>query len=399
MGLETYRKKRNFKKTPEPKGRVHKTHHDFFCVQKHAASHLHYDFRLELNGVLKSWAIPKGPCLDPKVKRLAIQMEDHPIGYGTFQGTIPKGEYGGGTVMLWDQGEWRCLDDNPTEAYEKGHLRFQLKGKKLQGRWDLIRFKSDTEWFLIKFLDDFAKPIDAYDITLEQPLSVSTQQSMEEIATDSRVKKKSNKSLETLDYAALSIPKALIAKLPKSPFPHRLNVQLDEPPHGDEWLHEVKFDGYRIVALKNGKSVRLLSRNHNDWTDKFPNVVEAIKTLPLKQVIFDGEVVVLDENNRSNFQCLQNALSASHSTDFLYYLFDLLYWEGKDLRSLPLINRKQMLGTIVGKSGHTLRFSDHIIDQGERVFQQACDFSLEGIVSKRCDSAYSGTRSIPQKSC
>lgn len=181
MSLGHYRKKRDFKKTPEPKGHVHKTKTFLFVIQKHAASHLHYDFRLELDGVLKSWAVPKGPCLDPQVKRLAIHVEDHPIEYGTFEGIIPKGEYGGGTVMLWDQGHWIPLDDDPEKAYEQGHLRFELKAQKIQGRWDLIRFK-EKQWFLIKYNDKFAKPFSEYDITVEKPRSVVSDQSIDEIS-------------------------------------------------------------------------------------------------------------------------------------------------------------------------------------------------------------------------
>lgn len=182
MGLTKYHKKRDFTQTSEPKRRVDKSKKYFFCIQKHAASHLHYDFRLELNGVLISWAVPKGPCFDPKVKRLAMHVEDHPVAYGTFEGIIPKGSYGGGTVMLWDQGKWEPLDENPEKAYHDGHLRFLLHGKKLFGRWDLIRQKKANEWFLIKYNDEFSKPLDDYDITVEMPLSVSTERNMDEIA-------------------------------------------------------------------------------------------------------------------------------------------------------------------------------------------------------------------------
>lgn len=391
MSLDSYHKKRDFKKTTEPKGKVDHSKSSLFVIQKHAASHLHYDFRLELEGVLKSWAVPKGPCLDPKVKRLAIHVEDHPIEYGTFEGIIPKGEYGGGTVMLWDQGQWRSLDNDPVKAYQKGHLRFELDAKKLQGRWDLIRFK-EKEWFLIKYKDQFAKSEEDYDITKEEALSVLHHQSMEEISLqyEGGWTKKA--------YQTKLINSKLKAKLGSpSPFPKKIAAQLatlvDKAPPGDEWLHEVKFDGYRMIAVKKGKKVQFISRNEKDWTNEFKSLIPDIQKLPLTNAIFDGEIVVLDKKSRSNFQLLQNALKSEKKVHFYYYIFDLLYLDKYDLRSLTLFERKSILASLLEAAPSSIKYSNHIVGQGDEMLERSCDFNLEGIVSKRVDSRYTGKRS------
>lgn len=391
MSLDSYHKKRDFKKTAEPKGRVHKTKNSLFVIQKHAASHLHYDFRLELEGVLKSWAVPKGPSLDPKVKRLAIHVEDHPIEYGTFEGIIPKGEYGGGTVMLWDEGKWHSLDEDPVKAYQKGHLRFELNAKKLQGRWDLIRFK-EKEWFLIKYKDQFAKSEEDYDITKEESLSVLHHQSMEEISLH-------YDGIWTQEgYKPKLINSELKAKLGSpNPFPKNIAVQLatlvDKAPLGDEWLHEVKFDGYRMIAMKKGRQVQFISRNEKEWTNEFKSLIPDIQKLPLTNGIFDGEIVVLDKNSRSNFQLLQNAIKSEKSVHFYYYIFDLLYLENYDLRCLPLIERKTILASLLEEAPLSIKYSNHLVGQGKEMLERSCDFGLEGIVSKRVDSSYIGKRS------
>lgn len=376
MNLKAYRNKRNFRKTTEPTGRTSDKSADFlYVIQKHAASHLHYDFRLALQGVLKSWAVPKGPCLDPTVKRLAIQVEDHPLAYGSFEGTIPQGEYGGGAVQLWDNGSWHPLDANPQKALDKGHLRMELHGRKLQGRWDLIRFHNKSakkEWFLVKYRDDFARKATDYDVTAEQPLSVVSQLSVEAIGEGQSAKKIAHKT---------------------ATFPREIGIQLatlvDQPPTGDDWLHEVKFDGYRILALKNRKKVTLLSRNHLDWTDKFPDIAKAIAQLPVDKAILDGEIVILDKEGRSSFQALQNAIGNPDSP-FIYYVFDLLYLDKYDLRNRPLLERKALLQPLVQQD--LLRYSDHIIGQGETVFKQSCHAGLEGIISKEMNSLYTGKR-------
>ncbi|WP_028388742.1 DNA ligase D [Legionella fairfieldensis] len=399
MSLDRYHQKRDFKKTSEPKGgRSHKTNQSLFVIQKHAASHLHYDFRLELDGVLKSWAVPKGPCYDPNIKRLAMHVEDHPIEYGSFEGIIPKGEYGGGTVMLWDKGTWQSLDNEPLKAYEKGHLRFQLKGSKLKGRWDLIRFKGDKEWLLKKYQDEHAKPLARYDITKEKPLSVVSHQSLDEISeyykgiwSSSGYKKRSRSQKIALNPDLKEILGAPAA------FPHTISVQLatlvDKPPQGDEWLHEIKLDGYRMIIFKEGKQVRFVSRNHNDWSNEFKSLIPAIQQLSVHTAIFDGEIVILDENGRSNFQRLQNAIKGDPDPDFVLYLFDLLYIDKYDLRAVPLIKRKEQLASVLVQAPDSIRYSDHIFGQGEEILKNSCEFALEGIVSKLIESDYIGRRS------
>lgn len=398
MKLATYHKKRNFKKTPEPKGHSHKRENQFiFVIQKHAARNLHYDFRIELDGVLKSWAVPKGPCLDPTVKRLAVEVEDHPIDYASFEGLIPKGEYGGGTVMLWDQGHWTPLDENPKKAYQKGHLRFELSAKKLKGRWDLIRFK-EKEWFLVKYKDSFAKALSDYDITRKETESSQSGQSMEEISKHpQRIKTKKGYKKSKLPQKLNEILERLKAKLSPSPFPKKVEVQLatlvNKAPKGDEWLHEVKFDGYRILSFKNGKKIHFVSRNHKDWTAQFKNLVPAIQQLAINKAIFDGEIVVLDEKGHSNFQRLQNSIKSPKETAYFYYLFDLLYLEKYDLGQLPLTERKAILATILTEAPAVIRYSDHIIGQGESMFDHTCNLGLEGIISKKADSNYEAKRS------
>ncbi|CEK10056.1 DNA ligase D [Legionella hackeliae] len=401
MGLDIYHRKRDFKKTPEPKGRIRqdKNKNYRFVIQKHAASRLHYDFRLELDGVLKSWAVPKGPCLDPNAKRLAVHVEDHPLEYGSFEGVIPKGEYGGGTVMLWDEGKWEPLDEDPRKAYEKGHLRFELHAKKLHGRWDLFRFKNeDNSWFLVKYEDEFARPLDDYDITLKKPNSVVTDKSLDEIAEnydniwtkeglESSEKKKIKEEIDGL------IP----AELKASPFPERISPQLttlvDKPPQGSQWLHEIKFDGYRIIAFKDGKSIRLISRNNIDWTRKFKNVIKALQHLPATRVIVDGEVVLLNDKQKTDFQRLQNAMKGDKDYPFYYYIFDLLYYEKFNLKSLPLLQRKEILEKLLLNAPSALQYSDHIAGHGENVLNKSCELGLEGIISKDSQSTYQERRS------
>jgi bifunctional non-homologous end joining protein LigD len=233
MPLHIYQKKRNFKKTPEPQGKLSRTYKSthLYVIQKHDASHLHYDFRLELNGVLLSWAVPKGPSLDPAVKRLAMHVEDHPIKYGSFEGIIPQGEYGGGTVMLWDHGKWICEDKNPAAAYKKGVLSFSLEGKKLKGKWKLIRIKNDDKtWLLFKVKDEFSKTSNQYDVLIEEPNSITTNRSLEEIANN---KKKSKNSLFPRNHQSSPLPSSIHPQLA---------TLVDQPPSGKEWLHEIKFD-------------------------------------------------------------------------------------------------------------------------------------------------------------
>lgn len=396
MALTQYHKKRDFKKTPEPKGKISKGAHHLYVIQKHAASHLHYDFRIELDGVLKSWAVPKGPSLDPNVKRLAMHVEDHPVEYGYFEGIIPKGEYGGGTVMLWDKGIWKPLDENPQKAYQKGHLRFELEAEKLNGRWDLIRFKDEQHWFLIKHQDDRARS--DYDITEEQPLSVLSQRTMDEIRRFSEQVWTKKGLKKTIKPDSIKAPKLKIPRdLAKNPFPNFIPPQLatlvNEPPKGDEWLHEIKLDGYRILAFINQDKVILKSRSNKDWTEYFPDVVEDLQGLKLNSAVLDGEIVVLDKDGKSSFQLLQNSIKGNEPARFFYYVFDLLYYDQYNLMPLPQIDRKELLRDLLKNQVNSLRYSEHFKTSGDEVLKSACDMSLEGIISKQSQAPYTSKRS------
>lgn len=384
MSLSKYHKKRNFSQTPEPKGQAVNDKSHLFIIQKHAASHLHYDFRIELQGVLKSWAIPKGPSLDPHVKRLAMHVEDHPIEYGTFEGIIPQGQYGGGTVMLWDKGIWEPLDQNPYKAYEQGHLRFNLHAEKLNGRWDLLRFKGENQWFLIKHQDEFARSEDDYNI-LDLNKSVASRQTIDEIA-------KKNSAPPKSPFAIHLLPEHLTPSSFPSVIEPELATLVDKAPASDEWLHEIKFDGYRILAFKQKNQVTLKTRNNQDWSDHFVSVAETIKQLPVDNLIIDGEIVILDKEGRSNFQQLQNSFKNQANALFVYFVFDILYYDAFDLRNLPLIERKAILKNVLADNLPTLRYSDHIICEGPELFEHSCAFALEGIISKRLNSIYLSKR-------
>jgi len=434
MGLAEYHRKRDFGKTDEPRGREHASGATLaFVIQKHAASHLHYDFRLELDGVLKSWAVPKGPSLDPSVKRLAVHVEDHPIEYGDFEGIIPRGEYGGGTVMLWDHGLWEPLGD-PHKAYQKGHLRFALHGEKLHGGWHLVRSRRGEEgekeqWLLFKDDDAVAKPESEGVITEDEPRSVTTGRTIEEIAADADNTWNSNrppkesvkqrfaaaaaKAAEKLKPAAKGAAKAkpgskgaagssvpVPAGAHKAPMPKELLPELatlvDDVPAGDQWLHEIKFDGYRLLVFIDRGRVRMLTRKANDWTDRFTGLVEPMQALPARQAVLDGEVVIVAPNGTTSFQLLQNVLNNGRQGELVFYAFDLLYLDGHDLRSVPLLERKEALGALLAGAGAEgegpVRFSDHVVGNGALFHQHACKMGLEGIIAKRCDSRYAAKR-------
>ena len=411
MALELYRKKRNFKTTPEPEGRVatRKPRHLAFVVQKHAASHLHYDFRLELNGVLLSWAVPKGPSLDPNDKRLAIHVEDHPIEYGGFEGVIPPGQYGSGTVQLWDRGTWIPKGD-AEEDYKKGRLKFTLDGGKLRGGWTLVRShgagygKDGKGWLLIKEEDEYARPVHEASVVEEHPNSVASGRSLEEIAQDQdRVWHSSKSVAENVKSGAVARkssrgatdPGAIrgAVKAPLSAFVEpQLATLVDEPPPGVGWVHEMKLDGYRILARIESGGARLYSRNGKDWTANFQTIAKAVAGLPARTAWIDGEVVVLQPDGRSSFQALQNALSRADARDFHYYVFDLPYLDDYDLRQARLIDRKRALQALVGQGAGTVRFSAHVEGAGREYFEQACGLGLEGIISKRADVGYQSGR-------
>lgn len=394
MALEDYRRKRNFKKTPEPAGgRVRKTPKPegrAFVIQKHAAGRLHYDFRLELQGVLKSWAVAKGPSYNPQDKRLAVLTEDHPMEYGDFEGVIPKGEYGGGTVLLWDRGHW-FPEDDPVEGYAKGRLKFRLEGEKMRGGWALIRMGGSSgaggkNWLLIKERDAWAD--ERFSVVDEAPQSIASGRGLEEIAEDRDRVWRSNRG----HSSPSELPRARRGSLPDWLEPE-LATLVEDAPSGVRWLHEIKFDGYRALARLETGRITLLTRRGNDWTKKFTSVAEALKQLPVNRALLDGELVVLKENGASSFEALQQALSAGDDSRIVYYAFDLLHLDGYDLTQAPLEQRKALLRELMsGDEEGRIRYSDHVDGRGPDFFKQACRLGLEGVVSKRRDRPYRSGR-------
>lgn len=414
MALETYRKKRDFTTTPEPKGRQARKSGNSFVVQKHDATRLHYDFRLELDGVLKSWAVTRGPSLVPGEKRLAVHVEDHPLEYGDFEGTIPKGEYGGGTVIVWDRGTWTPIGD-AHKGYAKGHLEFELHGEKLRGHWHLVRMQRKPRekrenWLLIKGEDEFAQPEDAPDILEERPESVKTGRVIADVAGEApgwssktgRIRKKAatrRKSEASPEEMAASAPDpskikgARKAALPAFVEP-TLATLASSAPDGERWLHEIKFDGYRLQARIEAGRIKLSTRSGLDWTKKFGKpIAEALQALPVGKALIDGELVVERSDGASDFSALQADLSDGRSDRFLFYAFDLLHLDGYDLTALPLIERKALLEALIGKRSGIIRYSGHFEESGEAVLRHACRLSLEGVVSKLRDGPYRSGRS------
>ena len=410
--LAEYRRKRDFGLTPEPSGARTKTPPApglRFVIQKHAATRLHYDFRLELDGVLLSWAIPKGPSLDPGEKRLAVHVEDHPLDYGGFEGVIPKGQYGGGTVLLWDHGTWRPIDEDPAAAYRKGSLKFTLDGEKLHGKWALVRMggraagEKRENWLLIKEKDDIAKPGSGSAVVDENPLSVESGRDMATIAAQadrvwdsSRAERKAAKGEKKKaapkeakpDRARTAIAGARKARMPVKLMP-QLATLATSAPQGEEWLHEIKFDGYRILARLANDKVTLTSRNGLDWTRKFPEIAAALAQMKLGSAILDGEIVHLAENGQSSFAGLQNALSTGDTGGLVYYCFDLPYLGDSDLTRAKLVDRKSALRDLLAGSGDGIvRYADHQDARGAEFFQHACSLSLEGIISKQSEAPY-----------
>jgi len=411
MGLREYHRKRDFAITPEPRGEESRSEGRSFCVQKHAATRLHYDFRLEMEGVLRSWAVPKGPSYDPKDKRLAMHTEDHPLDYGGFEGVIPEGQYGGGTVLLWDRGTWEPLED-PHKGYRAGKLKFRLQGEKLQGGWTLVKIRGrdarddEKSWLLIKETDETVRPASQFDVTEEMPLSVATGRDLETIARErdavweskvvDRPARGGKWRPKTAERNTKAKSDAAIPGARKGPMPRVLRPQLatlvTEPPKGDAWLHELKFDGYRILGRLQDGHARLISRNGNDWTDHFPSLAAALEALPVSQALVDGEVAVLLPDGRTSFQALQNALSTRAQGDLVYFAFDLPYLEGYDLTRARLEDRKAALAALVAGAGTAVRYSSHVVGSGDAFFAKACGMRLEGIVSKRRDAPYESRR-------
>ncbi len=380
--LKSYQEKRDFARTREPEGKVRRTparssRGDRFVIQKHDARRLHFDFRLELDGVLKSWAVTRGPSLNPADKRLAVRVEDHPIDYGSFEGTIPKGQYGGGTVMLWDEGRWRPQGD-PHEGLEKGLLKFDLEGKRLKGGFALVRLprkgkETRENWLLVKERDRYAEP--DTDPVKEWTTSVATGRNLSQIAAGDPDPPGRSR--------AKGRPPQFIAP--------ELATLVTTPPAGDAWLHEIKYDGYRAIAAVGGGRVRIFTRSGQDWTRKFESVAQALQTLAVKSALLDGEIVVLDADGRSSFAALQHGLKEG-KVPLTYVVFDLLELDGKDLRKEPLLRRKQALRKLLDIPPAGIRYSDDVVGHGAEVLAKACRLGLEGIVSKRADSAYQSRR-------
>jgi bifunctional non-homologous end joining protein LigD len=450
--LARYRSMRDFHVTAEPAGSTTKSSKSEkgatypFCVQKHAASHLHYDFRLGWNGVLKSWAVAKGPSYVVADKRLAVQVEDHPMEYGGFEGIIPAGQYGGGTVMLWDQGTWEPQPAYPDvdEGLRKGSLKFILHGTKLQGKWVLIRMhgksggsESKPNWLLIKEHDDFERLPTDPPIAEVEPNSVVTGRTMEQIAKsedhvwNSKETAKPGQAWYRQDSKSEDVPEARvppsstaspsmsgkskaqstnlnlsasIAKLPKESQPDFLSPQLaqqaESPPANDGWLHELKLDGYRIQARKSGTKVQLLTRKGLDWTHRMPDLAAEVARLPADKATLDGEVVVLKPDGTTSFADLQASFQEGAKHQLTYFVFDLLHLNGHNTRNLPLRERKDLLAEVIANADpDILRLSDHLESKGEAIFHNACRMHAEGIVSKRAAAKYTAGRSSDWIKC
>ena len=459
MALEVYRKKRQFGVTPEPRGRRGRRGGSSYVIQKHAARRLHYDLRLELDGVMKSWAVTRGPSLDPGEKRLAVHVEDHPIEYNSFEGTIPAGEYGGGTVMIWDRGHW-LPEGDPHKGYAKGHLVFDLDGEKLRGRWHLVRMQRrgndrHENWLLIKGKDEEARSGREADILESEPLSAATGRSMEEIAAgkgrkrvwhsnraaggDNALRAQSQRAFREelrTQAATMTKPKAKAraaepkrapkpttraragspkrakaaaraaaakksdpaprgkarsARLPDFVPPALASLHATAP-SGPDWLHEIKFDGYRIEARLDGGKVQLFTRNRQDWTHRFAPIAAAVAKLPAKTALLDGEVVVETDKGISSFSLLQIALKEKRTERFVYWVFDILHLDGEDLTGRPLVERKAMLQKLLRGQKDPIRYVEHFDADGPRLLKHAREIGLEGVVSKRRNAPYRSGR-------
>jgi bifunctional non-homologous end joining protein LigD len=428
--LSTYRKKRDFDKTAEPSGdaRVAPAKQRRFVIQKHDATRLHYDLRLEFDGVFKSWAVTRGPSLDPHDKRLAVEVEDHPLDYGDFEGTIPEGQYGGGTVQLWDRGYWES--DDPERGFKKGDLKFTLHGEKLHGSWVLVRMRHDrdggkrTNWLLIKHRDDFAREGSANTV-LDVDRSVASGRSMAQIAegkgkapkpfmtaksgrgradavwhsnrgdaAEARADEKAASRAAPPRPAAKAAKARKVAALPDFVAPELCRL-VDRPPTGEGWCHEIKFDGYRVqLRVENGEA-RLKTRKGLDWTDKFGAIAKEGSALP--DALVDGEIVALDHEGVPDFSTLQAAISDGKTDSLIFFAFDLLFAAGEDLRQLPLSERKQRLKKLLEARpkarAKRIRYVEHFESGGDAVLQSACKLSLEGIVSKELSAPYRSGRS------
>lgn len=405
--LAPYHRKRDFKKTPEPQAGGKAGNGALsFVVQKHHASRLHYDFRLELDGTLKSWAVPKGPCLDPTVKRMAVHVEDHPISYASFEGTIPPKQYGAGTVIVWDRGEWAALGD-ARKSLAEGKLKFELRGKKLRGHWTLVRMHGNGEkqepWLLIKERDGEARKLTDYDVVEAEPDSVITGRGVDSPPPVTYERKpeaaaKKTKTARTPARKTAAEPPAGLpgrkAALPAMLAPELATLASAAPANPDDWLYELKFDGYRILARIDGDKVQCITRNGNDWTSKLPALAKAFAKLPTRSAWLDGEIVVDDERGAPDFQALQNAFDSGSTSSIVCWLFDAPFLDGRDLRRVPLEERRALLARLLGeKPPASLRFSDAFDAAPRDLLASSARIGFEGIIGKRKGSDYVSRRS------
>jgi bifunctional non-homologous end joining protein LigD len=372
MSLEEYKRKRDFKKTAEPPPSKPKKGKHRFVIQKHEASHLHYDFRLELDGTLKSWAVPKGVPFEHGEKRYAAHVEDHPVSYIDFEGTIPKGQYGGGTVMVWDRGTFEPLSKAPLKELAGGKLHFVLHGEKLSGEWYLVRMKDEKDWLLIRG-GETMKPVSKK----QDDLSVISGKTMKQLAAGDRV----------WNSKPATAKKTVSTPIPKFVEPMKAKLAAHAPTHGN-WIYEIKFDGFRALALRGSDEARVLSRNNKDLGAKFPDVLNAALGLQVKDAIIDGEIVALDSEGRSSFQLLQQYEMGREKPPLYYYVFDILRLNGKDLRGLAVLERKAALEKILPKSDGIIRYSAALGSNAKPLLEHAAKLRLEGLIGKRADSTY-----------
>lgn len=388
--LRSYREKRNFDITPEPaEGGAANEAERTFVIQKHWATRLHYDFRLELEGTMKSWAVPKGPSFDPADKRMAVHVEDHPLSYNSFEGTIPPRQYGAGKVIIWDKGVWLPLED-PRKGYRDGKLRFELRGHKLHGRWTLVRMKGrendrQEPWLLIKENDEYARPASGYSVVDARPESVKA-------LADRPVARAqpAAKESEPGPGPASGPPEgARKAALPEHLQPQLATLVDKLPGDPEHWIFEIKFDGYRMLTRAQAGRVRLFTRNGNDWSEKLTPLVRALEAMELPDGWYDGEIIMPGERVAADFQALQGAFDSSRTASIVYYLFDIPYCAGYDLREVPLVGRRAVLQRIVERKPHDrVRFSAVFDAPPEEVLSSACRLGLEGVIAKRKNSAY-----------
>ena len=402
--LSEYNRKRDFQRTAEPAGKLGKEGGHRFIVQKHDATRLHYDFRLEMDGVLKSWAVTRGPSLDPDDKRLAVRTEDHPISYAEFEGAIPEGEYGGGTVMLWDKGTWAPIEGKSEKDLDEGHLHFTLDGDRMKGEWLLVRIKGKPgekreNWLLRKIDDDEAN---AESLVERELTSIKTGRTMAEIAADKKgeasLKGKRGKAFDAVmakadEHVARVARKTRLASGGKPPdfTKPQLATLVDHVPTGSQWIHEIKFDGYRALIAAAGDEVKIYTRTGLDWTDKFAPVAEAVAALDLPPALIDGEIVSLGADGNPSFSALQKAIKGEGG-GFELFAFDLLSLNGEDLTRLGNVERKARLAGLLPDADPVIHYADHVVGAGEKLFAAMCRAGQEGIISKRADAPYRGAR-------